>query len=77
MREKNLTFEQAFRELDQVVQELENGDLSLEQSMTLFERGMTLAKLCETKLDEAEQKVSQLTGVSADSLILAPLQGEA
>jgi exodeoxyribonuclease VII small subunit len=78
MREnKALTFEQACQELDQVVQKLEAGDLSLEQSLVLFERGMTLAKLCETKLDEAELKVSQLSSVSSDGAVLTPFRGEA
>ena len=71
-----LTFEQAFQQLEEVVQRLESGELSLEQSLALFEKGMLLAKLCESKLDEAEQKVSQLVGVSSEGPVLAPFQTE-
>jgi exodeoxyribonuclease VII small subunit len=72
----NLTFEQAFQELEQVVQQLEGGELSLEQSLALFERGMALAQLCASRLDEAEQKVSQLSGVGSDGPVLTPFQGQ-
>ncbi len=57
----DLTFEQAFAELERVVAQLESGDLTLEQSLALFERGTALARLCERRLDEAEQKVAQLS----------------
>ena len=68
MAETNdLTFEQAFAELERVVAELESGDLTLEQSLTLFERGTALAQLCERRLDQAEQKVSQL-GAAPDGM---------
>jgi exodeoxyribonuclease VII small subunit len=56
-----LTFEQAFAELERVVAQLEGGDLTLEQSLALFERGTALAQLCERRLSEAEQKVLQLS----------------
>ena len=65
MAEAELTFEQAFAQLEEAVRQLESGELSLEQSLALFEKGMRLAKVCEAKLDQAEQKVSQLVG--ADS----------
>jgi exodeoxyribonuclease VII small subunit len=68
----DLTFEQAFQQLEKVVQQLESGELPLDQSLALFERGVVLAKLCESKLDEAEQKVSQLVGVGSEGPVLAP-----
>jgi len=71
-----LTFEQAFQQLEEVVRQLESGELSLEQSLTLFERGMLLARLCESKLDAAEQKVNQLVGVSSEGPVLAPFTAE-
>ncbi len=67
-----LTFEQAFRQLEEVVQKLEAGDLTLEDSLALFERGMALARLCEGRLDEAEQRVSQIVGVGDEGPVLAP-----
>jgi len=72
----DLTFEQAFQELEQVVAQLESGELPLERSLALFERGMALAQLCGARLDQAEQRVSQLTGVGSDGPVLTPLQGE-
>ena len=62
----DLSFEQAFQQLEEVVRQLENGELPLGQSLALFERGMALAKFCEGKLDQAEQKVQQLVGVDSD-----------
>jgi exodeoxyribonuclease VII small subunit len=71
-----LTFEQAFQQLGEVVQKLEAGDLSLEDSLALFERGMLLARLCEGKLDEAEQKVSQIAAMDSEGPVFAPLVDE-
>ena len=53
-------FEKSLQELDQIVQQLEGGDLELEQSLQLFERGMALSKGCKQSLDEAELKVRKL-----------------
>jgi exodeoxyribonuclease VII small subunit len=72
-----LTFEQALAQLEEVVQQLESGELSLEQSLALFEKGMRLAELCEDKLDQAEQKVSQLTGIGSEEPVLKPFEAEA
>jgi len=57
---KTLTFEQSLNELETIVQNLEQGELSLEESINLFERGLTLSKISQEKLQEAEQKVSIL-----------------
>ena len=58
---ENLTFEQAFAELEETVQKLEAGGLTLEESLALFERGQALAARCNVQLDEAEIKVRQLS----------------
>jgi exodeoxyribonuclease VII small subunit len=58
---ENLSFEEAFTELEEVVQQLEAGDLTLDQAMALFERGMALAVHCNARLDTAELRVQQLT----------------
>lgn len=55
-----LSFEQAYQELDAIVGKLESGELSLEESVTLFERGRKLAEHCQTILDGAELRVNQL-----------------
>jgi exodeoxyribonuclease VII small subunit len=54
------TFEQSMKQLEQIVQELEDGDLPLEKALKKFEEGMKLTKLCSEKLDETEKKVSVL-----------------
>ena len=57
---ENLSFEESLSELDTIVQNLEQGNLDLEESMALFERGLTLSKLSQNKLQTAEQKVKIL-----------------
>lgn len=56
-----LSFEQAMAELEQVVGKLERGDVALDDSIKLYERGAALKKRCETKLKEAEEKVHAIT----------------
>ena len=58
---EEMTFEQAMAELEEVVGKLERGDVALEESITLYERGAQLRKRCETKLKEAEEKVHAIT----------------
>ncbi len=58
---ENLTFEQAFSEVEETVQKLEAGGLTLEESLALFERGQALASRCNVQLDEAELQVRQLS----------------
>jgi len=53
-------FEKALAELEAIVKQLEAGNLALEKSLALFERGVQLARACKEKLAEAELKVSQL-----------------
>lgn len=54
-------FEQAITELDEIVRTLEQGDLPLEQSLTLFERGVKLSRFCHERLQAAEQRIQVLT----------------
>jgi exodeoxyribonuclease VII small subunit len=56
-----MSFEEAIRELEQVVSALDRGDVALEDSIKLYERGAALKARCETKLKEAEEKVAQIT----------------
>lgn len=53
-------FEALMEELQQVVNSLEKGDLSLDESVEIFQRGIKLSKLCAKKLDEVEKKVTIL-----------------
>ena len=57
---ENLTFEESLIELETIVQNMENGELSLEESMQLFERGLNLSQLSQVKLQDAEQKIQIL-----------------
>jgi exodeoxyribonuclease VII small subunit len=57
---ENLSFEESLNELDTIVQSLEQGELSLEESMSLFERGLNLSQISQVKLQAAEQKVQIL-----------------
>ena len=53
-------FEDSLAEIEQLVGQLEQGDLSLEESLKSFERGVTLTRICQKALQEAEQKVQIL-----------------
>lgn len=55
-----MSFEDALRELEQVVGKLERGEVPLDDSIALYERGAALKKRCEAKLKEAEEKVAKL-----------------
>jgi exodeoxyribonuclease VII small subunit len=54
------TFENAMKRLENIVQDLESGDLSLDEALKKFQEGMKLSKFCSDKLDESEKKVSIL-----------------
>ncbi len=54
------TFENAMKRLEEIVNELEGGDLTLDQALKKFEEGVKLSKFCMNKLDETEKKVSIL-----------------
>ena len=55
-----MTFESAYRELEQIVAQLERGDLPLEQAIELHSRGQQLSLWCSRQLDEAELKIRKL-----------------
>lgn len=56
----SINFEKSLAELEELVETMEKGDLSLEESLKHFERGIALTKTCQKALSEAEQKVSIL-----------------
>ena len=60
MKREELSFEEAFRQLEEVISALEEGNLPLEETIALFEKGTKLAKECSTRLDKAELKVRKL-----------------
>ncbi|WP_428605784.1 exodeoxyribonuclease VII small subunit [Sedimenticola sp.] len=61
------SFEQALSELESLVETLEQGDLSLEESLKSFERGVALTRTCQQALKEAEQKIQILTDQRLDA----------
>lgn len=65
-----LSFEDALSELEALVDTLEKGDLSLEDSLKSFERGVTLTRSCQEALSQAEQKVHMLESLDDDADLL-------
>lgn len=71
-----MSFEEAMAALEAVVGQLERGDVPLEQSITLYERGADLKKRCEAKLKEAEEKVAAITlGEGGEPTGTKPIEG--
>jgi exodeoxyribonuclease VII small subunit len=68
-KDKPLDFEHALHELETLVEELEDGELALEEALKRFERGVVLTRVCQQALTTAEQKVSILTEKQGKSLI--------
>lgn len=58
---EDLSFEEAMKELEGVVDQLERGDVPLDASITLYERGAALKRRCEEELKRAEEKVAAIT----------------
>ena len=67
-------FEAALEELEQVVEQLESGDLSLEDSLAAFEKGVGLIKLCNQKLTDVEKKIELLVKDKEGKLQLKPFE---
>ena len=63
---KKLKFEEAMSRLQEIVEKLESGEESLENSMKLFEEGAKLSAQCYELLDKAEQQVTELTKISQE-----------
>ncbi len=61
MPENKQSFENNLKELENVVKTLESGEVSLDEMLTLYEKGISLTKACTSALDEAEQKINVLT----------------
>ena len=59
-KENDLTFEQSLEELETLVDKLERGQLTLDESLDTFENGMKLARVCTQKLTKAERKIEKL-----------------
>ena len=67
-------FEAALDRLESIVKSLEDGDLPLEQSLRLFEEGVSLTRLCAAKLEEAQRRIDVLTRGEQGDLKLRPFE---
>lgn len=65
---ESLSFEDSYNLLDELIQKLETGNMSIDESVALYEEGMKLAAHCERQLDDAEIKVTQLLSAAASKL---------
>ncbi|MCV2867329.1 exodeoxyribonuclease VII small subunit [Defluviimonas sp. WL0002] len=70
-----MTFEDAMKALEDVVRQLESGNVELEKSISLYERGAALKAHCEKKLKEAEEKVEKITLAAGQPTGTAPAEG--
>jgi exodeoxyribonuclease VII small subunit len=70
------TFKEAIEELEKITDSLESGELELEQSIALFERGVSLIKYCQDKLDSAQAKVELLVDSLEGEIESVPLEEE-
>ena len=71
-KKSTLKFEQALQELEQLVESLEQGDLSLDEALQQFARGVELSRSCQTILEQAEQRVEKLVNPEADPVPVDP-----
>ena len=72
MARKKKTYEEAAERLEEIVEKLENSDVSLEESINLYKEGMALTLLCRQKLDAARQEVDELKKNFDGSFSLKP-----
>lgn len=71
-----ITFEAAIARLEEIVKSLETGNAPLDTSLSLFEEGVSLVKLCNSKLDTAEQRIKILVAPSAGEIPSGELKEE-
>ena len=64
---KKITIEESFASLDVIIEELQNGDLTLEESFQKYEEGMKLIKNCNTAIDKVEKKLEVIKGEESAS----------
>ena len=71
---KEKAFEEALKELEEIVNRLEQGDLPLEDALQLFEQGVRLSRLCHTRLDEAQKRVEVLLKDESGKMTTRPFE---
>lgn len=70
------SFEEAYQRLEEIVQAMEAGSLTLERAIGLYEEGMRLAQLCTRQLDAAELRITRLQNALEEALGRGPGEGE-
>ncbi|MGD8990572.1 MAG: exodeoxyribonuclease VII small subunit [Desulfobacterales bacterium] len=70
------TFEQSMKQLERIVEELEDGELPLEKAIKKFEEGIKLTQFCSAKLDETEKRVSVLLKNADGQVVTKPFRPE-
>ncbi|ERI08029.1 exodeoxyribonuclease VII small subunit [Aneurinibacillus aneurinilyticus] len=74
-KKTEVPFEEAMKQLEEVVQQLEAGDVPLEKAIALFQEGMALSKQCSEKLTDVEQKIEMLLEQEGEKIVV-PFQLE-
>lgn len=69
MRKSEKGFEEAMKELEEIVETLEKGDLTLDESIKVFQRGIELSKFCSKRLNEVERKITMLIEDQGDGSV--------
>lgn len=72
--EQSRTFEASLEALEQIVQQLESGDLALEKSLELFEQGIRLSRECQDRLSQAERRIEVLLRDNQGRTVVAPFE---
>lgn len=71
-----ISFEEALRQLEEIVENLEDGSLDLDKSIEIFQKGIELSSICSKKLDDAERKITVLIQTKTGELKEEPFLGE-
>jgi exodeoxyribonuclease VII small subunit len=72
----DMKFEEALARLEEIVKKMEDGDLTLEESLDAFEEGIKLSRFCTKKLDEAERRVEILLKDEDEKVEIKPFAGD-
>ncbi|MHC2994445.1 MAG: exodeoxyribonuclease VII small subunit [Candidatus Atribacteria bacterium] len=71
-KSEEIPFEDYLRKLERIVQQLEEGELTLDESVKLYEEGMSISKICLDKLNKTKQKIEQLVEEGEEKYSLKP-----
>jgi len=75
-RIKGNDFEKAFQQLEKIVQRLESEELSLDDSLKLFEEGIGLSRFCHKKLEEVEKKIETILSDAKGDAVISPFESD-